>query len=169
MKKTLLAAVAALLPALSAAEPLWGKVEAGASLADIQAAYPEGRPIEPGPKQKIQSGATLRYLLPTVPVVGESFKAEFFLQEGKLEQVNLSLDAAKNDLDCRHTMVSVAEALTAKYGDPIKRDSSSTSTNLSWSSGKTTVSLFGMSFGPVRSCMVSIAYNQRIAASAENL
>jgi len=169
VKSVLLAVLAVAVPTLSMAEPLWGNVEAGASLTDIKNSYPDGRVVEPTEGQKIKSGAMMRYRISSVPIVGESFRAEFYLLGGKLEQVTLALEATKNSYECQHTTEAVIEALIAKYGTPVKRDGSTTSTDYSWSIGKTTISLFGMNLPSINSCSLSIFYNQRIAASSDNL
>lgn len=168
MKKIIIATICA-IPAICLAEPLWGKVEAGATLAEIRSAYPQGSVIEPTDKDKIKSGAALRYVIKEVPVVGENFQAKFFLMNEKLEQVTLSLVATKSEFECSHTTDAVLEALKAKYGEPVKKSKPTETSDYSWTSGKTTVSLFGMNLPTVQSCTVYIFYNQRIATSSNNL
>ncbi|MDP4073192.1 hypothetical protein [Acidovorax sp. A1169] len=169
MKKPAVLALALLASHGVFAEPLWGKVEAGASLETIKRSYPDGTVIEPSAKERTKSGATLQFRIPSIPIVGENFKASFYLLEDRLEQVLLSFTASKTESDCRRLIGEVREALASKYGPAIKTDQSSMSEDASWSAGKTTIELYGLSISTVQSCSVYVTYSQRIAASAGNL
>lgn len=154
---------------IAVADTLWGKAVAGASVAEVKAAIPEATDHEPTPDQKIKSGAKKLLTLTPVPVAGKDFTAEFFFGNDNLEQVSLSFQKPGIDPDdCHHTSNSVVEALRAKYGKELTRDVSSRSASMSWSSGKTSISLFTLVSGSLL-CTVHVSYNNRIGASASNL
>ena len=85
--KFFLAFLLAAAPLLSSAEPLWGKLEAGASLQDIKSAYPGGEVLEPDEKNKMKNGAAPMYRLNDVLIADEKFRATFFLLNDKLHVV----------------------------------------------------------------------------------
>lgn len=152
------------------AEPLWGKAEAGASLSAIANIYPDGITVDHDQKNRVKSGAILRYQLEGVQIADEKFNSAFFFLEDKLDQVTLSLKTeGQSQFDCDHTTNAVIEGLKSKYGDPLKRETSESSRNFSWSYGKTTVSLFAQNMAIIKYCSIYIFYNQRIAESANNL
>lgn len=161
--------VALAVSPIAGADTLWGKAVAGASVAEVKAAIPEVTDHEPTPGEKIKSGAKKLLALAPVPVAGKDFTAAFYFGDDKLEQVSLSFQKPGIDpSDCQHTGDSVVEALRAKYGKELTRSVSSQSTSMSWSSGKTSISMFALVTGSLL-CTIHVGYNNRISASAGNL
>jgi hypothetical protein len=153
------------------AESLWGLSEHGMSVEDVAAKYPSAVTVIPTDKNKVKSGAAQQLKIESVMIADESFEVAFYFLAGKLDQVGLSHSRSGASLDdCEYTNRKLIEALRAKYGKELTYSSNQNlgrSSNISWSSGKTSITSSMFAFPG--SCNIYINYNQRIAKTSDNL
>ena len=153
------------------AEPMWGKAEYGASAAEIAKLFPEGASVTPTEKQRLDSGAMLRFQIENVEILGKSFAASFYFLDDGLKQVVLRHKSQENAHSCELTAGAVQEALRAKYGPDIKSTRSGglgVMRDASWTSGKTTISMTMFAYN-TPSCSIFINYSSRLAEAGSKL
>lgn len=171
MRKTMLVACAAMTPLLAQAELLWGKAEYGATVASIGQLYPDAVAVEPNEKERMDSGALLRYRISEIEIIGKPFSVSFYFIGDRLANVNLAHKSTESPHVCELTAVNLQEALRAKYGRDIANTRSGglgVIRKASWASGKTTVSMSMFAFD-TPSCHLYVGYGQRLAEAADKL
>lgn len=171
MRNILVFCLIGLASVAAQADALWGKAESGASASDIGRLFPEGVSVTPTEKQRLDSGAMLRYRIENVEILGKTFGASFYFLEDKLTHVGLTHKSQESAYACEQTAGGVQEALRAKYGPDIKNrriGGPSVSREASWSSGKTTINLLMLAHD-IPSCSIYINYSSRLAEAGSKL
>lgn len=159
---------AASVPAHSG--PIWGKAEAGATLDQIKNLYPYGEEVVPDDQFNIGTGAVLRFKIGGVSVLGDKYDANFYFQNGSLEQVNLVQKRDTPDADCDSRYGSLITALSGKYGSPVNvkgRIPSAQLAQSTFSSGENIVSTFAQAIND--KCSINIFYKTKKTGSSVNL
>ncbi len=99
------------------AQSLWEGTTYGMSLQEVKALFPTAAP--PGNPVSIEDGSEELLRLRTAKFLGRPFGASFFFRNGRLSQVNISLQGLSSKNDVATVFDTVTSALQAKYGQPV--------------------------------------------------
>jgi hypothetical protein len=150
------------------AQSLWGGTEYGMSIDEVKLAVPNA--IAPSKGSRLGNGAQELLRLENVEIVNKRFAASFFFLWGKLNQVTLSLQSPTFH-GATLTFNSLSEALRAKYGQEISRESDRGLLNkvsATWMAGRTNINVIAIAVGD-NDATLNINYQVRVARDADKL
>lgn len=170
MKALVVGLVMGAASGLATADVLWGKAAAGATLADIKAAYPEGRDVEPSPDRTLKSGAVQRYRLDALEIGSERLDAHFYFLSDQLTQVMLKLEKPVGRDSCGASYTDLQTALRSKYGQEVGSTRSGGLSN-HWRStfvaGKTGIDMTMFAYD--HACTIYVIYSNKVSSTADKL
>jgi len=148
LHRMLVVIVALIIPATAAAVPkgvpLWEGAQTGMALQRVLALFPEARQVEPTQKDpnQIDLRGKQRARIPQLEIGGDPYEAQFFFKEG-LYRVVLEMTSAEGVPFSQGLELTrkVRGALSDKYGEPAKKQSSNDGYMVSWRNGPTAIDL----------------------------
>jgi len=153
---------------LTSAQSLWGGTEYGMSVDQVKSAVPNV--TTPSNPNHLLDDAQELLRLENVEIVNKRFSASFYFIAGKLTQVTLSLEKGHTFRGATLVFDSLTEALRAKYGREINRDSKRgvlNTASATWMAGRTNINVLAM--GVENKALLNINYQVRVARDADKL
>ena len=171
IRTVLLALYLSIFSVSATATELWQGAQSGQSAEEILLAFENARP-NPSP-DTLNTGASCDLKIDQLQVARYSFAVCFFLLDGKLDQVTLSLDSDVVGKGGHAVFDRVLEALRSKYGEENdlekKEGSFLTTSDANWYLGDLNINLLMLFVGDDGDVSVNINYQTRVSQGAANL
>jgi len=148
VKRALLILAVLLVPALAQAAPkgipLWEDAYTGMSVKEILHYFPDAQRVSPKDQRphRPEQGTELARI-PRVQIAADPYRARFYFGKAGLKRVVLEL-IRQGDMTFSEGLKrtqKVRDALSRKYGQPVKKTASSKGYLVDWKNGKTGIHL----------------------------
>ena len=170
--RCILLAVLCFVATSATAQELWNGAEVAMGVDTLAVLFPDAE--VPAKPSTLGNGAAEGLRLGGLEIAGRAFSARFYILDGGLSQVTLSLDNPNGDtfVEMDGVYASLQAALESKYGDPTDRDEYTSSMMRSetthYRSGRVNIMLFrnGVTGRPA---LLNVVYQTRTAENADKL